>query len=72
MHVILSALFPSTLNSSLNTSDPESPATAQAQLECYMPGVLALMQPRNIPQEPIYLLDPKAPLPLHCEVKQDM
>jgi len=23
-------------------------------------------------QEPIYLLDPKAPLPLHCEVKHDM
>jgi hypothetical protein len=37
-----------------------------------MQGVLALMQSRNIPQEPIYLLDPEAPLPLHSEAEQDM
>jgi hypothetical protein len=35
-------------------------------------GVLALIESRNIPEEPICLLNPEAPLSLHCEVKRDM
>jgi hypothetical protein len=37
---------------SIPLTSAESSATAQAQLENYMQGVLALMQSRDIPQEP--------------------
>ena len=64
---IIPKLFPlisvqtMTTSTPLKTFDPECPATAQAQLECNMRCVLALMQSRNIPQEPINLFDPKVP-----------
>ncbi|KAF8477713.1 hypothetical protein DFH94DRAFT_755261 [Russula ochroleuca] len=54
----LSAAFTSA--KSPTTSD----SAAAAQVECYEQGVLALMQSRNIPQECVCLLDPKASLAL--------
>jgi hypothetical protein len=47
----------------ITISDPESPVAAQT-LECYMQGVLVLIQLRNIPDEHVYLLDTKALLNL--------
>jgi hypothetical protein len=57
----LSAAFSNT-----NISDSNSASPAQAQAECYRPGVRALMKSRDvdIPLEQVCLLDPKASLAL--------
>jgi len=56
----LSTALADTSNSVSSPGDAFPTPPAQARVECFEQGVLALMQARNVPLEQVCLLDPKA------------